>query len=161
MNKHDKLRETKGFTKMAETIYTQTPGKYHVQKTVGGYVVVFIEDRHNMRNVDGGKVHAKRQNAYAKAQRLNAGLQPVQYYTRNIDAGSGRQNVTAVDGIITAQELVARQGYYTGDGNPEWIGQSHAVLRGNGFRKVKCPQAFNSFTGKWYSLDEPIYPVED
>src|SRR5947207_12506703 len=56
---------------MTETIYTQEPGRYHVQKTVGGYVVIYIEDRHTMRSVDGGKVHANRQNAYAKASRLN------------------------------------------------------------------------------------------
>lgn len=60
---------------MTDTIYTQKPGKYHAQKTVGGWVVVFIDDRHNMRNVDGGKVHANRQNAYAKAKRLNKSLQ--------------------------------------------------------------------------------------
>ena len=56
---------------MTETIYTQEVGKYHVQKTVGGWVVVFISDRNTARNVDGGKVHASRQNAYAKAKRLN------------------------------------------------------------------------------------------
>ena len=82
------------------------------------------------------------------------------YYTRSIDAGSGRQNITVVDGIITEQQLVARQGYYTGDGNPELIGREVSAMRGMGFRKVKGPQAFNTFTGKWYSLDEPIYPVE-
>ena len=57
---------------MNETIYTQEPGKYHVQKTVGGYVVVFIEDEHTMRQVDGGKVYPSRQNAYAAAKRLNS-----------------------------------------------------------------------------------------
>src|SRR5215469_9300202 len=99
-------------TPMSETIYTQEPGKYHVQKTVDGWVVVFISDRNTMRDVDGGKVHTNRQNAYAKAHRLNASLQPTRFYTRNIDAGSGRQNVMVVDGVITRQWLEARQGYY-------------------------------------------------
>jgi len=57
--------------KLQRTIFTQEPGKYHAQKTVGGWVVVFIQDSHNVRNVDGGKVHESRQNAYAKAKRLN------------------------------------------------------------------------------------------
>ena len=61
---------------MNETIYTQEPGKYHVQKTVGGYVVVFIENENTSRNVDGGKVHKNRQNAYKKADRLN---HPIKY----------------------------------------------------------------------------------
>ena len=62
---------------MAETIYTQAPGKYHVQYTVGGWVVVYIQDRHTARNVDGGKVHKSRQNAYAKAKRLNDRLKHI------------------------------------------------------------------------------------
>jgi hypothetical protein len=146
---------------MAETIFTQAPGQYHVQKTVGGWVVVFVEDRHNIRSVDGGKVHANRQNAYAKAYRLNASLQPRQFYTRNVDAGSGRQNVMVVDGVITRQWLEARQGYYTGDGNPELVGQPVTALRGKGFRHVAGPQAFNSVTGKWFSLDPNDYSEEE
>src|SRR5260370_10775127 len=71
MNKHDRVERTKGIKPMNETIYTQESGKYHVQKTVGGYVVVFIEDRNTARNVDGGKVHKSRQNAWAKADQLN------------------------------------------------------------------------------------------
>src|SRR6185312_15514341 len=145
---------------MTDTSYTQEVGKYHAQKTVGGWTVVFISDRNTARPVDGGYVHANRQHAYEKAARLNAGLQPVQYYTRNVDAGSGRQNVIVKDGVITHQYLVARQGHYTGNGNPELIGQPVKALRGKGFRKVKGPQAFNSFTGKWSSLDEPMYPEE-
>ncbi len=56
---------------MSETIYAQEAGKYHVQNTVDGWVVVFVHDAHNCRNVDGGKVHKSRQNAYKKAKRLN------------------------------------------------------------------------------------------
>lgn len=62
---------------MSETIYTQKPGKYHAQQTVGGWVVVYIQDEHTARNVDGGKVHKNRQNAYAKAKRLNDRLKHI------------------------------------------------------------------------------------
>jgi hypothetical protein len=47
---------------------------YKVWQTVGGWVVVFIEDHYNYRDIDGGKVHKNRQNAYAKAKRLNKTL---------------------------------------------------------------------------------------
>jgi hypothetical protein len=76
MNIHDRLKRVKEGMTMAETIYTQKPGKYHVQNTIGGWVVVFVEDSHTCRNVDGGKVHKSRQNAYAKAKRLNNGSLP-------------------------------------------------------------------------------------
>ena len=76
------------------------------------------------------------------------------HYTRSIDAGAGRQNVTVIDGKIVSQELVARQGYYTGNGNPELVGQDVKVLRGKGFKKVAGPQHFNSFAGKWQSVQE-------
>lgn len=147
---------------MTNTIY---PAKhypiYKVWQVIGGWKVVYLSDRHNYRDIDGGKIHKSRQNAAAKAYRLNAARQPVQYWTRPVDAGNGRQNVTVADGVITAQQLVARQGYYTGDGNPELVGRPVAALRGMGFRRVKGPQAFNSFTGKWTSLDESIYPEEE
>lgn len=58
------------------TIY---PAKYYpiykAWQTPDGWIVVYISDRHNFRNVDGGKVHKSRQNAYAKAKRLNDRLQ--------------------------------------------------------------------------------------
>jgi len=74
------------------------------------------------------------------------------FYVRPIDDGAGRQNVT-VDGVIVRQSLVARQGYYTGDGNPEIVGKPVVALRGMGFKKVKGPQSFNSMTNKWQSVD--------
>lgn len=52
------------------TIYTQEPG-YHIQQTVGGWVVVYIRDNDTCSTVDGGRVHSKRKNAYARAKRLN------------------------------------------------------------------------------------------
>ena len=74
MNIHDRVKRTKERKTMTvqDTIY---PAKYYPiyqpYKTVGGWVVMFVEDRCHARNVDGGKIHAKRQNAYAKAKRLN------------------------------------------------------------------------------------------
>lgn len=60
---------------MNETIY---PAKYYPiykpYKTIGGWIVLYLTDRYTARNVDGGKVHKSRQNAYAKAKRLNDGL---------------------------------------------------------------------------------------
>ena len=55
------------------TINTQKPG-YRAQKTVGGWVVIFVNEDRSTRNVDGGKLHKNRQNAYKKAKRLNDGL---------------------------------------------------------------------------------------
>ena len=74
MNKHDRVEKPKGFKPMTqpETIYVSSHyPMYRVWQTVGGYVVVYIIDRNNFRSVDGGKVHRSRQNAYAKAKRLN------------------------------------------------------------------------------------------
>src|SRR5713226_8428726 len=39
-------------------------------------------------------------------------------YERSIDDGFGTQIVYVMDGQIVHQYLSARQGYYTGDGNP-------------------------------------------
>ena len=58
-------------------------------------------------------------------------------YTRSIDAGNGSQQVLLKDGKIVAQWLEANQGYYTGDGNPEFVGQMKSVLRGKGFKKER------------------------
>jgi hypothetical protein len=58
------------------------------------------------------------------------------YYTRTIDNGNGTQIVEAVGGVITTQWLEARQGRYTGNGNPELVGKPVAALRGMGFRKA-------------------------
>ena len=75
------------------------------------------------------------------------------FYVRSVDDGQGRQNVCAVDGIISSQSLVARSGFYTGTGNPELVGKPVSVLRGRGFRKVKGPVAFQPTTGRWITLD--------
>jgi hypothetical protein len=54
------------------TIYPDaTPGTYKAYKTIGGWVVNFVEDRNTIRPTDGGRVHKNRQNAYARVERLN------------------------------------------------------------------------------------------
>lgn len=61
-------------------------------------------------------------------------------YQRSIDYGQGVQTVYVNDGKIVSQSIGARPGFYhsyTGDGNPEWIGQDVSVLRGNGFKKLR------------------------
>lgn len=72
------------------------------------------------------------------------------YYSRSLDADNCRQNLVVVDGIVTAQYLAARQGCYTGDGSPDYVGQAITALRGRGFRKVRGPQFFSD-AGRWQS----------
>lgn len=60
----------------------------------------------------------------------------VTFYKRSVDAGHGTQYVEVVGETITRQWLEARQGYYTGDGNPELVGKPKSAMRGYGFRKV-------------------------
>src|SRR5258706_13921158 len=79
------------------TIYTREVGKYHVQKIVGGWTVVFISDRNTARSVDGGKVHESRQNAYTKAKRLNDALPADHdnwYYVDQKDGSCGQYVLT-------------------------------------------------------------------
>lgn len=61
---------------MAETIFVNhTPNTYKAYKTVGGWSIMFLDDKGNTRNVDGGKVYPSRQNAYARVRRLNHPIQ--------------------------------------------------------------------------------------
>lgn len=83
------------------------------------------------------------------------------FYTRSIDDGCGRQNVTVEDDVIVSQGLVARNGYYTGDGNPELVGKPKTALRGMGFKKVSGPQHFNTVTNKWQSIPPSYELVEE
>jgi hypothetical protein len=48
---------------------------YKAYKVIGGWVVTYVQDRYTVRPIDGSKVHKSRQNAYAKAKRLNDRLQ--------------------------------------------------------------------------------------
>jgi hypothetical protein len=77
----------------------------------------------------------------------------ITYYTRDIDANTGRQNVLAKDGVILKQYLVAREGFYTGAGNPELVGQPEARMLKLGFRGVPGPQVFNRHRNRWISIN--------
>ena len=62
----------------------------------------------------------------------------VEYYIRDIDAHCGTQRVRVENGIIKSQILMSKgNGSYTGDGNPELVGQPKAALRGKGFTKTR------------------------
>lgn len=77
---------------MAETIYVEhRPGTYKAYKTIGGWTVNYLGVNNTLRSVDGGKIHKKRQNAYAKAKRLNDRLKCVLESTGMAEAeyGSG------------------------------------------------------------------------
>ena len=58
-------------------------------------------------------------------------------YERSVDCGNGKQIVLVSDEKIVEQRLIARQGYYTGDGNPEIIGQPVSAIRGWGFKRIR------------------------
>lgn len=59
------------------------------------------------------------------------------FYDRSVDCGHGYQLVTVKNGVIEAQSLESNGShYYTGDGNPELVGQSVTALRGMGFKKI-------------------------
>ncbi len=60
-------------------------------------------------------------------------------YVRSVDNGAGRQTVLVVDGKIVSQKLGPKPGLhhsYTGDGNPEWVGQDKSMIRGHGFTRL-------------------------
>lgn len=77
----------------------------------------------------------------------------ISYYTRPIDAGNGRQNILVKTGVIIKQYLNARQGYYTGPGNPELVGQPESQLQKLGFRRVPGPQVFDRLINDWVSAE--------
>src|SRR5258708_1887824 len=76
MKIHDSFERIKSMTEQVTIYPDATPGTYKAYKTVGGWVVNYVVDHNTIRPVDGGKVHKKRQNAYAKADRLN---HPIKY----------------------------------------------------------------------------------
>ncbi len=105
------------------TINTQEPGKYHAQKTVGGWVVVFVNEDRSIRNVDGGKLHKNRQNAYVKAKYLNDAIPADHnnwYYVDQKDGSCGQYVLT--DNKVDAIRQVA---------------QSYG-MRKKGFRAREC-----------------------
>ena len=84
----------------------------------------------------------------------DTGLKGFAVYERSIDDGYGKQIVYVKDGIIVSQYLQANQGYYTGDGNPEWINQKVNVLYGNGFKRLRNSARVQDIEMQW--LEEQI-----
>jgi hypothetical protein len=64
-------------------------------------------------------------------------------YCKSIDHGQGVQTVYVNDGKVVNQSIGPADGLhfsYTGDGNPEWVGQSVTVIYGKGFKRVRGAQ---------------------
>lgn len=77
----------------------------------------------------------------------------VTFFVRLVDAGQGRQNVMVVDGIIRSQWLEGHGGsVYTGDGNPELVGEDTRALRGKGFQRKPGPMFYSTQSG-WYCVN--------
>lgn len=73
-------------------------------------------------------------------------------YTKSIDYGQGVQTVYANDGKIVSQSIGAAEGLYhsyTGDGNPEWVGQDVSVLRGQGFTRLRNKNRLDELEMEW------------
>ena len=61
------------------------------------------------------------------------------YKTREVDYGQGYQVVELIDGVVTDQWLQSNGNHsYTGNGNPELVGQPEKALRGFGFSKLSA-----------------------
>jgi hypothetical protein len=59
-------------------------------------------------------------------------------YERDIDCGHGIQQLVFVDGVCITQDIRSKtNGWYTGDGNPEFIGQTprQIGMRVNSFKR--------------------------
>ncbi len=60
----------------------------------------------------------------------------ISYYKRQVDCGNGTQYVEVLNGMIRQQWLASNGNHsYTGDGNPELVGQPQSAMRGYGFKK--------------------------
>jgi hypothetical protein len=75
-------------------------------------------------------------------------------YKRSIDCGNGHQVVLVYEGKIVHQALHANQGYYTGDGNPELIGQTTQAIRGWGFARIRGEENLHQLFVEWAQSDE-------
>lgn len=61
----------------------------------------------------------------------------ITYKSRPVDCGNGTQTIEVIDGTITKQWLSSNGSHsYTGDGNPELVGQPEGAARGMGFKKL-------------------------
>lgn len=68
-------------------------------------------------------------------------------YEKDIDHGQGVQVVYVNDGRVVSQSIQAKPGFYhsyTGDGNPEWVGQKVNVIYGRGFKRLRGSRVSDS-----------------
>ena len=74
-------------------------------------------------------------------------------FYREIDAGHGCQFVLINNETkeILHQEIIADNGYYTGDGNPEWVGKKTKDIKGfwKMFKEIKDYSMINCFIERW------------
>jgi len=72
------------------------------------------------------------------------------YKSRLVDHGNGVQVIEVTDGIITAQWLQSNGNHsYTGDGNPELVGQPESAARG--FRKLSKQAQYDMLEARAYA----------
>jgi hypothetical protein len=71
-------------------------------------------------------------------------------YTRELDAGNCTQVVITLNGEVVSQSLDARQGWYTGDGNPGVVGKQIADLHGYGFHKLQAVRRRDAILSNYY-----------
>jgi hypothetical protein len=74
------------------------------------------------------------------------------YKSRPVDYGRGTQYLEVTGGIITDQWLTSNGNHsYTGDGNPELVGQSESAARGFGFSKLSKQAQNDMLESRVYS----------
>ena len=74
------------------------------------------------------------------------------YKSRPVDRGNGTQYLEVTDGTITNQWLQSNGNHsYTGDGNPELVGQPENAARGFGFKKLSPAQQNNMLEAQAYA----------
>jgi hypothetical protein len=60
---------------MPETYYVgHEPETYKIYKTIGGWVVKYLDERNNISDAPGQSLYTHRQNAYRRAKQLNDAL---------------------------------------------------------------------------------------
>jgi hypothetical protein len=76
----------------------------------------------------------------------------MKYYTRVIDAGFARHDVTVENNTIIDSSFVCMNGGTFQNEkavHAEYIGSNKLFLRGKGFKKVVGPSCYNTITKKW------------
>lgn len=137
---------------------------YGVQKTIGGWVVVYFNEDGSIRNVDGGKTHAKRQNAYAKAKRLN----DKQGYVTLLSEQAPRANDSASTRWGSSTAGTEMKVWL--DAPERWFGVLRGINKdGNGFEsedigpyasRVEAETAIRDYYEEDQKPVENIYPEE-